>query len=484
MIKKQSLAKNYIYQFLYQGLIVIIPLVLSPYLTRTLGSTSLGIYTYAHSISHYFVIAANLGIATHGKRLISRNSHDETALRKSFWSLFAVHSIISVLSAAVYIGYVLFFVKQDRLVYMIECGYVLSALFDITWLFYGLENFRSVVVRNTVVKIAECILIFLFVKTPGDTPEYTAIVMSGFLVGQAVMIPQAIRAVKPVRFGRQDVLQHIKPLLIFSVAVIASTLYTVFDKTLLGLMTTKENVAFYEYSNKIIHIPKIFIEIVSSVMFPRACKLFKEGKLQEMKKYMDLSFLATGFLGMAAMFGLLAVGKEFAVIYYGEEFSSCGGIIMAMSPLIYIVSAGKILREQCLIPGGKDKEYSICIVLNAIINLILSTALIPSLGVYGAVIGTAAAEVFGFIYQAVLSRKYMPIKDIVRSLVPFVVSGGAMLAVIKLIAGLLPDGIVGLGIEIVIGGAVYCTLSGACMLVFNKEITKSAIAGVRAKLGR
>ena len=86
-------------------------------------------------------------------------------------------------------------------------------------------------------------------------------------VGQLVMIPQAIKIVKPIRFSREDVKKHIKPLFVLSIAVAAVSLYTVFDKTLLGLMTIKENVAYYEYASKIINIPKTIIGVIGTVIF-------------------------------------------------------------------------------------------------------------------------------------------------------------------------------------------------------------------------
>ena len=164
MIKKQSISKNLFFQYIYQVLILVIPLILAPYLSRTLKETALGVFSYANSIASYFVALAMLGIARHGQRIISENSNDELQLRKSFWSLFAVHCIVSIISLIVYVSVVLLFIKSDRLVFIIETFYVASALFDITWLFYGLENFKSVVIKNAIVKIVECICIFLFVK--------------------------------------------------------------------------------------------------------------------------------------------------------------------------------------------------------------------------------------------------------------------------------------------------------------------------------
>ena len=245
----------------------------------------MGNYSYTNSIAYYFVILSLLGISRYGQRIISQSADDETLLRKNFWSLFVVHILNSLVVLLVYGFFVLFFTKEDKLIYLIQGFYVASALFDITWLFYGLENFKSVVIKNAVVKIVECILIFVFVHSPSDLWKYTVISTMGLLLGQVVMLPQAIHLVPWMRFARKDMKRHIKPLLVFSISVIAVSLYTVFDKTLLGLLTNKENVAFYEYSNKIITIPKTIIGVVGTVMFPRACRLAARGDSAGQRKY-------------------------------------------------------------------------------------------------------------------------------------------------------------------------------------------------------
>ena len=157
-MQKQSLSKNFIFQFLYQGLILLIPLVLSPYLTRVLQETALGTYTYINSTAYYFVIFAMLGISRHGQRIVSQNVNDELKLRKAFWSLFTLHAAISLLSVVLYFVFILIFVNTDKTIYIIEAIYVASAIFDITWLFYGLENFKSVVIKNAFIKVVEGIL--------------------------------------------------------------------------------------------------------------------------------------------------------------------------------------------------------------------------------------------------------------------------------------------------------------------------------------
>lgn len=481
-MKQQSISKNMIFQFLYQALILIIPLILAPYLTRTLQETALGVYSYTNSIAYYFVMLSMLGISRHGQRVIAQNLSNEIALRKTFWSLFFVHILVSVFFTCTYLIYIGVCVNANKVISLIQTFYVLSALFDITWLFYGLENFKSVVIKNAFVKIVECGLIFLFVKNPEDLWKYTLICTGGICLGQLVMIPQAIKLVKPIKFSRKDMLCHVKPLLVLSISVIAVSLYTVFDKTLLGIMTPKENVAFYDYSNKIINIPKTIISVIGTVMFPRACKLAQIGDNAGQKKYIEYSLLLTVIIGIGSIFGLLAIATPFSIFYYGESFSICGNIIKALSPLILIIGVGDVIRTQYMLPNHMDRHFNICIFLNALVNIIISILLIPSLGIYGAVIGTICAELFGLIYQIVLCRKFIYISDILRILIPFVFIGVVMFFVIRCCQIYINESMRGLMISILIGGCTYIFFTLLYFVFFKKEIVHSVVKTVSRKI--
>ena len=87
MINKQSISKNFFFQYVYQLLVLVIPLVLAPYLSRTLRETALGIFSYANSIAAYFVTLSMLGIARHGQRIISENANNNIKLRKAYYSI-------------------------------------------------------------------------------------------------------------------------------------------------------------------------------------------------------------------------------------------------------------------------------------------------------------------------------------------------------------------------------------------------------------
>lgn len=475
--KKQSLKKNYIFQFTYQIITLVLPLVLVPYLTRVIGDDGLGDYVYINSIAYYFVIAANLGIEKYGQRIISKSRNDDFLLRKSYWSLFVVHIFFSFISIIAYIFFALFSnILGNKTIVWIEIIYVVSALFDITWLFYGLEKFNVVVIKSLILKIVEFVLIFLFVKTPDDLNIYVLIVSVFLLLNQLILLPFAIKEIKPVRITPKDILPHFKPLFIFTIAIVATTMYTVFDKTLLGIFFDNKNVAYYEYANKIISIPRTIITVTGVIIYPRACSAIENNNVKEQEVYLRISSIIASFIGFGSLFGLLGVSREFAVAYFGDDFAESGIIMMALSSIPLIVGFCDIFRAQFLLPLGKEKEYTICLILNGILNIIFSLIFIKIVGIYGVVIGTLVAELFGMVFQGWLCRKYIKYRIIFVESFPFLISGIIMFASITLVKWFL-SGFTFLIVSIVTGFLVHSLISAIYLFAkkrdYFKIITKS-----------
>ncbi|HAS92068.1 MAG TPA: flippase [Clostridiales bacterium] len=487
LLTGDSAKKNFIYQFGYQFVILVIPLIVSPYLTRTLGSRALGIYTYTYSIAYYFVIVAMLGISKHGQRIVAARKRDLLKLRRTVWSLTTLHIIVSIAVFVVYLLYALLLSRSERNVVLAQGIYVFSAVIDFTWLFQGLEKFKTVVIRNTIVKVLECICIFLFVKSPDDLVIYTIIMSLSTCIGFIIVLPQMISTIKPIKFTISDVMEHIKPMLVLFVAAVAATLYTIFNKTLLGILSDVTDVAFYEYSNKIITIPRTFIVVISTVLFPKACKMAASGKFNEMGKLLRQSLIVNYFIGFGSVFGLLAVDDLLAIEYYGSEFAICGDIISAMSPLILIIGLGEIMRSQFIYPLKMDKAMVWILFFNAGINLVLSSILIPRMGVFGAVIGTIVAEIFGLIIELYICRRYIKLRDFIRMGIPFLCTGIVMCVAIRLISPALPQNLSSLIIEIIVGAIIYIVISFLyCYFAIDeaKQIILSNVRKLKEKMVR
>ena len=469
IMKKDNVKSNFVFQMFYQIVTLAIPLIIAPYLTRTLGDSSLGIYTFTYSIMSCFMTIARLGIDKHGQRVIAAATDDEKKLRVTFWSLYVTHIFFTIVALILYFSFIIFWTKKYFVVYLIQGMALFGVMFDITWFFYGIENFKFIVLENLCVKISELLLIFIFVENKNSLYIYAFIMSLSICLGYLVVLPYVIKNLKPIKFTWNDVKQHLKPLFILFFAAIAVTAYQMIDKTLLGLLSTESNVAYYEYANKIVNVPVNLVYVMGTVLMPRACAYAAKGDIKNQIKYMNYSLHFVCFLGIGSAFGFLSVSSLFSIVYYGKDFADCGGVMMALCPVIFLLGIENIIRTQYMIPNHMDKQFTGCIVMTTIINLMLSSILIPVIGVYGAVIGTIVAELVCAIIQIILCRSTLDIRNIVKTAIPYLVSGLFMFLVITFVKNKYNHSILHLLLQVMVGGCCYCILVG-CYLLFFSDI--------------
>ena len=96
---KRSFGLNYVFHMLYQLVVLALPLLTTPYLSRVLGAGEIGRYSFAGSIASYFVLLATLGTTLYGQRLIARVQHQPKVRTHFFVELQLLRSITAVLSA-------------------------------------------------------------------------------------------------------------------------------------------------------------------------------------------------------------------------------------------------------------------------------------------------------------------------------------------------------------------------------------------------
>lgn len=111
-MERDNAKANFIFQMLYQIVTLAIPLIIAPHLTRTLGDSSLGIYTYTYSIVYCFMSIARLGIDKYGQRMIASVRDNELKLRLTFWSLYVVHIFFTLVALILYLSFVLLHIAK------------------------------------------------------------------------------------------------------------------------------------------------------------------------------------------------------------------------------------------------------------------------------------------------------------------------------------------------------------------------------------
>ena len=406
-------------------LILIIPFITTPYISRKMGAEKIGIYSYAYSIASYFGLFILLGLNNYGNRTIAGVKDNKENLSRTFCSIYVMQLLMAILLLVIYIIYVIF-LSENKIMASIQTIYLVSVAFDINWFFFGMEMFKMTVTRNTVIKILNLICIFIFVKTANDIYVYGLLMVLGMLISQLMLWPFVPKYVKIKRVTFSEIKNHLIPNLTLFIPVIAISLYTIMDKVMLGALSTMTEVGYYESSNKLTSIPAMAITSLGTVMLPRMSNLIANGKKKEAMKYIQKSLIISVLLSSSMAFGLSSVSKEFVPLFYGQGFNKCADIITILVLSSIFISWANVIRTQYLIPNKKDKIYIVSVFLGAIVNIVINLLLIPYFQALGASIGTLCAEFSVCAYQTYMVRNEIKVWRYFKQSLPLLISGVIM----------------------------------------------------------
>ncbi len=96
--EKKSITKNYMYNLIYQVLVLISPLITIPYIARVLGAENIGIYSYTLSITAYFILFGALGMSFYAQREIAYNQDNPPKYSLIFWEMVLLRIITMSIS--------------------------------------------------------------------------------------------------------------------------------------------------------------------------------------------------------------------------------------------------------------------------------------------------------------------------------------------------------------------------------------------------
>lgn len=387
-----KVTKNYIYSLFYQIVVLLTPIITTPYISRVIGAKGLGIYSYTNSNVSYFILFGCFGLNLYGQREIAYVQHDLNKRSKVFWELFIMRFIGLSLSFVIY--FFSFVINNEySYIYTIMILNFLSSIADISWFFQGVEEFKKIVIRNLIVRIVGTAIIFVFVKSSNDLWLYILCNCGTQLLGNISMWLHMKKQINFVNFMNLNLHKHIKPVFLLFLPQIATSVYTVLDKTMLGYFGgIEEEVAYYEQGQKIVTIILGLITSLGTVMLPRIADLYKANKFDSINDYLVKSFNFTFFISFPMMFGIMAISCNFVPWFFGAEFQKVIPNMVIISPIIVLISLSNVIGTEYLLPTGRQNDVTTAVIVGCFINCFLNYILIPKLLSIGAAIATVTAE--------------------------------------------------------------------------------------------
>ena len=455
----KSIKRNYFYSATYNVLMVLTPLITAPYISRVLKADGVGAASFVASVVQYFIIFSDFGTGIHGPREISYSRDDLEKRSIVFWETFCLRLFNSVIALAVYFSMIGIFVKSYRLVFLIYAINIINTGIDVAWLFSGLEEFGKIIFRNLLVRLADIAFVFTFIKSQSDLPLYVCGYSMFTILGSIVMWRDVPAYVKRVSLKSIRPFHDIRTILSLFLPTIATQIYTVLDKSMLGWLTegTFEN-GYYEQSMKLSKITLALVTSLAGVMIPRIGYLFEKNDHERIREYMYRSYSFVWFMSAALCFGLIGISDNFVPWFFGTGYDKVAGLLKISSFLIIIIGFGSVNGGQYLIPTRRQNLFTYSVMAGAVINFTMNIFLIRMYQSYGAMFASVVAEIAVTSTEFWLIRREISVMKVLKSGVNYFIAGVIMLAVLMFMGGRLSPSAIHTFTMIFTGAAVYMAL--------------------------
>ena len=195
MVKRggNTLRQNLIYNIIYQVVVVLAPLVVTPKLSRILGADYIGLKSFTFSIVYYFAIFGVLGLDMYGQRCIAQAKNDKERRSRLFFTIGSLRTLLCAISLAIYIlAFIAFnFDPLMKTVYLCWAVYLVREMINPVWYLQGTERYKVVSILSILSQLLYVVAVFCFVNSKEDISAYILCYTLIPLITSLIFVPLA-----------------------------------------------------------------------------------------------------------------------------------------------------------------------------------------------------------------------------------------------------------------------------------------------------
>lgn len=360
---------------LLQGVNLLLPLLVLPFLVRVLGVESYGLYVFSGVVVGYFGLICDYGFNLSGTRDVSKARHDKALLSELVTKIYTI-KLLLFLMCTVGFGIVALMVpgvKENALLYWCAYGIVVGQALFPTWFFQGVEDFKSIVILNFLSKLFFTLMIFVVVRD--STEAYLAALLNSigaFLSAVlAIFIMVAKYKVGYVKSSKSSIYAYAKNSFYIFLAQVKISLFSTTNIFILGLVCGPKSVGYFSVAERSMRALAQLQSPILTALFPRLSLGLVEQKEHSIRLIKKLVWYGScAYLLIAVILFLFA--EAFVVFVFGSEYIesvSAFRIVLLCPLLIYL---NNIFGTQILLNVGKDKLYMLVLFTAGIFNLFAS----------------------------------------------------------------------------------------------------------------
>ncbi len=328
----RKVVENYFFMTFLQVLNSLFYLIIYPYLIRTLGVESYGLYVFATSISIYFVTFVAFGFEMPALNSIVVNQNDIKIKSHVLSCVFTAKLYLEVISILVFIVLIssIPFLNKHWIIYALCFSNTFTGIFFPIWYFQGMQNMRIVTWIQLSFKLVSLLFIFILVKSADDLYLFVLIV-NATNIGGALVAFYIIRYVHKIRISLikfSEIKQWFIDAMPFFWTVAAGTIKGQSITIITGGFFNLSDVAIYDLAYKIISIPSTLVTSINSALFPKMILKLETAKVKNIVRYESI-------IGLFVIVCIIFFGKFIVLLLGGEKMLLAYPMAIILSVTIY-----------------------------------------------------------------------------------------------------------------------------------------------------
>jgi PST family polysaccharide transporter len=365
--KKGVLLKNTAMLYILQFSNYFLSLVVVPYESRVLSPTNYGKLGVAAAIMVYFQLVIDFGFLLSATEEVSRNREDKAAVSRIFSAVTLNKLFLAALSAIllwVLCRLIPTWQANTGFYFLYFIATALSSLMP-DYLYRGLEKMTAITVRSVLIKAFFTVMIFLFLREPGDyyiVPILNIIGNGLALVGVLIHLYRQL-GIRFCRVRFQDVLLNFRRSVTFFYSRIASTAYTAANTIILDLISAGgATVGFYTSADKLITTAKNGLSPISDSLYPYMV-VNRDFKLVKRVLTIVMPFIIAG---TAVVF---IFAEPLCTLFFGADYAETGKVLRAMLPVVVVILPSYILGFPTLTAMGLSRYANYSVVFGSALHV-------------------------------------------------------------------------------------------------------------------
>ncbi len=376
----------------------LIPLIVIPFLVRTLGVESFGKWMFALSFIIFIRVIVSYGFDLTASRQAAVEADDRTKLSKLLTSVTVCRLLIWVLCVFAILLLSQFFRKIDEIKDLILIGssIVLGEAILPVWLFLGVERLGVITILRLCSRLTNLALLLVFVRGPLDTilvPVFEGI-LSLALGCLALTMASRTLGLRLSGLSFKEIKLQARSGAAVFVSTLSVQMYTTAHTIVLGMLIGPAAVTSYSIAEKVYSAVRGLLNPLIQAVFPVMARMHDSSREEFSRTYKSALSLILIFLLIVG--ALIFVCAPFIVRVVEGHFDHDTLVVMQLFASAFPFAIGGFLSPMLIVRGG-DIYLMVISIASGLLGIVLAIPLAVKLGAPGAALAFLAVQIFGAI---------------------------------------------------------------------------------------